>query len=490
MRFPHYNKGKIRMNKQKKTIGIIILLSVIGLMVLANNGFFSQLAISGYESVYKANYGHICCEEGAYEPKFIRWCDDYPLYKCDAYTDECRVIIHPAEDLGLAGKSVNYQICDLNGNSCTTENRISFAGYSETTDQKLLYVPYGKSIKFSPLSFPNGGDWGYIKFEADYRRFYIQGEENGRIFVQNSCILNQDLKQRVLSGGLNELSKSGINRCQNYITDYILVDTKTYSYLGRDVLCQARNLYEIDSISLLDGSSKKIQGERIKSVECCPTEANCDSDTFTFKEDTIKECTYDYECPNAGEPVSITGTSYVTFGCDNGICKQSNPITVECTNNAICVNNYNKPNMVCKEFKCVEDADWLGHCGDNKCENIIGETPTSCPEDCGNYQSKCEWYDLTCKSFLDIVKYLLVLISTLFSFIYSRQFLDKLFKKNNKETKTIKLVIAISLAFLVGYILYTLLSSIYFWVGLGVVFILSFMVRISPQRKLIKMFKR
>ena len=371
-------------------LGVFVVVFLIGILAfLQFSGTANFLSIFGFESVYKANWGHICCEEGAYEPKYIRWADAIPNYKCNSYTDECRIQIEVIDPplFNLRMVVVEYDICNLDGSNCRNYDYIGRDG-----DIKTIYVPYGKEVNFINPAILGWDHRSYYKYSADYRKFYIQGEENGKIFVAKSCILNSALKQRVLAGGLNELSKSGINRCQNYITDYILVDTKTYNYNLREVVCQARDIYEIDKITLLDGSTSKIQGERIKDVDCCPTEANCDED-FKFKAGVEKECTYNYQCPNGGEPVALTGTSYVKYQCVSGICKKSNPFIVECTNNAICVDKFNKPNMVCVNFKCVEDDVWLGHCGDGKCESILGETPTSCPDDCGDWEEKKGWWD-------------------------------------------------------------------------------------------------
>jgi hypothetical protein len=52
----------------------------------------------------------------------------------------------------------------------------------------------------------------------------------------------------------------------------------------------------------------------------------------------------------------------------------------------------NKPNALCKDFKCTTDDSWLGHCGDQVCESILGETPTSCPNDCGNWESPPNYF--------------------------------------------------------------------------------------------------
>jgi len=386
-------KWMIKMKKNNKNllIGLGITLFIIVLIsILQLSGMINFLSIVGYESVYKENYGHICCEEGAYEPPYIKYADDKPTYKCDSYTDECRIMFEKNEPGWNMDLNLKYNI---NGGATQT---ISW----NMLPTKVIYLPSGSEINFLDNSHwsilgTTKDSRGYVKYLADYRIFYIQGEENGKVYTSETCELDYDLKGRVLAGGLNELAKVGANRCQNYIIDYILVETKTYDYQFKEVICQAREIYEIDEIDLLDGSTRKIQGNRIKGVECCPTEANCDEDTFKFKEDVIKECTYDSHCPNAGNPVAVTGTSYVEYECVSGMCKQSSEVDVQCTNNAICVNLYNKPNMVCLNFKCKESEEWSGHCGDGKCESVLGETPTSCPDDCaGNGEGKFKWNTL------------------------------------------------------------------------------------------------
>jgi len=375
-----------RRKSRALVVFLIIILSLVAiggiLAILQFSGKYNFLSvIPGYESVYKAFYGHICCEEGAFEPPYVRYADDRPTYVCDAYTDECRITLIYDDISAVWGLPSTRPTYKVDGVTRTKT-------WGDTSE---IVIPYGSKIEFIESSDLPGKDLrGYYRYSAKHRKFYIQGVENGKVFTSASCILNPDLKKRVLAGGLNELSKTGVNRCQNYITDYILVETKTYDYRGESVICQAREIYNIDVLDLLDGSTRYIQGSRIKSVECCPTEANCDID-FKFKEVVEKECTYDYECPNAGNPVGLTGTSYVKFNCLNGICKQSAPVNVQCTNNAICVALYNKPNMVCKNWRCTEDDVWIGHCGDGKCESIIGETAISCPDDCAEGRI-CKWY--------------------------------------------------------------------------------------------------
>ncbi|KKL74011.1 hypothetical protein LCGC14_2069170, partial [marine sediment metagenome] len=375
------------MQKQDTGIIVVIILAIVGILFVTGNIPGLERFAIGYELVYKADWGHICCKEGAYQPPFTRYIDDYSLYKCDAYTDECVVSMHPAEKLGIAARSFYFQICDINGQNCGDKDYMRWGGYSPPSEVEVRTLQYGQSILFSPTGWPNQKDWEYFVFDAKYRKFYIEGSENDKIYVQATCILNAELRERVLAGGLNELSKFGgePNNCQNYIIGYIETFTQTYDYLGEKVVCQSRDIYEIDTVNFLDGSTDKIQGERIKSVTCCPHEANCDDD-FEWGEVVIKDCPlgYNYECPNAGEPVMETGTTYVKWECVNNMCVKSGPITVECTNDAVCVDKMNNPNAVCINFECESNGEeWVGVCGDGVCESVIGETQTSCPEDCG-----------------------------------------------------------------------------------------------------------
>ena len=363
----------------------VLIFSMSGMILLGLIGgavYFGITTQSVFgETIYKAQWGHICCEEGAYEDPFKKYADDVSTYECNAYTDECRIKFIYGDLPWTKEDKVCYKIND-GSKVCIPWD-----------DSKTIYISYGSKIEFVNAGFYGWQDSRpYYQYEADYRKFYIQGQEEGKVFVHKSCILNSALKERVLAGGLNELSKTGINRCQNYIIGYSKVATKTYSYQGKRVVCQSRNIYEIDTLQMLDGSTNKIQGEWIKIVDCCPHEANCDDD-FKFKEVVIKECDYDYQCPNGGEPVALTGTAYVEYNCVDNNCIKSESITVECTNNAICVDKLNKPNAVCKDFKCEIDDDWLGHCGDGKCESVLGETPTSCPDDCKGGELNCEWWE-------------------------------------------------------------------------------------------------
>lgn len=357
--------------------------------------------LASYDSVYKQNWGHICCvQEDAFD-YYTRYVDDpsgffgSPMFSCDHYTDECYLRFYNNRGIGFGAIGVCYQICDIDGKNCGGEScRIGWDAFqSEGWHHNEITLKYGESIKFS-----NMAGWKWISYEAKWKNFYIKGQENGKIYRQESCSLDSDLKKRVLVDGLNELSRSGANSCQNYMIDFVKVATKTYDYKGREVICQARQVFDIDERSFKDGNVRKVQGDLIDSVECCPHESNCDEDTFRFVQNNKRECTYSSECANGGNPVAVSGTSYINFVCQSGTCEESEEKYAECTNNAICIQKYGK-NSVCdlspNNFgNCIDNSEWIGYCGDGVCESILGETTNNCPNDCGFpvKKSGLAWY--------------------------------------------------------------------------------------------------
>ena len=68
-------------------------------------------------------------------------------------------------------------------------------------------------------------------------------------------------------------------------------------------------------------------GEKIADVECCPSESNCGND-FKFRTSAQKECTYSYECDNAGELFGITQTTAGYYVCESGKCVNAATIGV------------------------------------------------------------------------------------------------------------------------------------------------------------------
>ncbi len=345
--------------------------------------------IGGSDNVYKINWGSACCEQGALEPPFIRYTDDNPVYECNTYTDECRIQLHPDREVSIFGTGgvvgVAYTICNVDGSNCGFKTSLSWGLTKGADDVQTVTIPYGKEIRFSTNSLKKS--WKYIKYEATYKPFFVKGMENGKVFISQSCYLNTELQGKTLTDGVNRLepSPSSPNHCQSYLLDYNLVTTKIYRHNAQDVICQARNIYKIDTENFKDGGSIRVQGDRITDVECCPHEANCDED-FKFVDNRIRDCTRTAECIGGGDPFAVTGTSYSFFTCVNEKCELKNPISVECTNNAVCNQKYNE-NMICENWQCKKPKP-IEKCGDGFCDDLAGETPTSCPEDCNPVEEK------------------------------------------------------------------------------------------------------
>ncbi|MDH3352817.1 MAG: hypothetical protein OEL87_00010 [Nanoarchaeota archaeon] len=376
----------VLLNNKRAVFPLIGVLIIAGLSAMIYSGVMMTGGLDSYSEVYKQNYGTIeCVQENDYDIVIKRYADDVSTSKCDHYTNECYFHIENKKEswsFTLGSASLSYDVCGIDGLS-------GCSSYSYTLQQgqaKDFTIPYGKEVKFKSGGF-GVDDRKYLEYTKKAKSFYIRGQENGRVYRQESCILNSDLKKRVLADGLNELQKTGVNSHQNYMIDFVKVASKTYTYQGQEVICQARELYSVDNEQFKDGSVRKIQGNKVTSVECCPAEANCDKDTFEFVKENMRECSYDFECANGGNPIADSGTSYIKSTCQQGTCINSAPIRVDCTNNAICISKYGE-NSVCDlspaNFgQCKENTKMTGYCGDGVCESMLGETTTSCPNDCG-----------------------------------------------------------------------------------------------------------
>lgn len=107
-------------------------------------------------------------------------------------------------------------------------------------------------------------------------------------------------------------------------------------------------------------------------------------------------CTFSSECSNSGAPIADTGTSYIKFECQNGLCVKSASIMTECTSDAVCVAKYGT-NSVCDLSpinwgNCKENSKSISiisssnnpdeYCGDNICQS--NEDFTTCSQDCSS----------------------------------------------------------------------------------------------------------
>ena len=364
-------------------LAIIVVLSLVGVgaLILTGNINVGSVADAGtlnYDYVYKANYGHLCCLSGPYETLAgPRYADDVQTTSCSEYVDKCDLIIRCAEEVsGAVGYcKVEYNECDLDGSNCIKRS------YSVgNKDTKQLLLPSGKKATFLKNSIIFD-DRKYYTWERKGEVYDLIGEEDGKIFVSNGCELSNSLKGAVLSGVPNTVPK-GYSNCINYVIDFSLKATKIYSYERQSVVCQARAVYGIDTQKFLSGDAVKIMGEKIADVECCPSESNCGSD-FKFRTNAQKECTYSYECNNAGELFGITQTTAGYYVCESGKCVKKTK-SVECTGDQVCQQRYGE-GYVCSVSEatwgeCIE-APTGPYCGDGYCD-VGSESKSSCPKDC------------------------------------------------------------------------------------------------------------
>jgi hypothetical protein len=395
---------------------IVLLILGIAFTFVAPNLDLGSLI--GFETVYKQNWGHIeCVQNFDYDIVYSRLLKDRRTFDCNDYTNECRITIHNEKEkrfqLGVSG---SYQMCDAffgsslfqDRSNCGTPTSYSLGG----ADSKEVTIPVGKSLVFKTGFFVVGEDYTRITKQA--KSFYIRGVENGKVFVQESCVLNSELKRKTPSDGLNELTKTGTNSRQNYLIDFISVASKTYEYQNEEVICQARDLYGITNQAFKDGKIKKIQGERITGVECCPHEANCNVDTFQFVDNNVRECTFSSECPNGGQPIAVDPTHYKQFSCSaEGQCIEGSPVSVECTTSSECTRKFGQ-GSVCdlstnNYGKCVSNTK-PNYCGDNTCNLLDGENGQTCPADCVSQNETAPWW-LTLPWYVYVFGALLILIS-------------------------------------------------------------------------------
>ena len=337
-------------------------------------------SLAGYDVVYKQNFGNVCCEkENVWDGAEHKTLNNKDTFYCDDYTDECKIQITNIDSGSWTIDNLGwYSICTPGYNCASNQYyQVSVGQSKDFTIQKGQYVVFktGATVQGEQDT----------KISKYVKRFYIKGVENGDVFTQESCVLNSQLRKLTGTAGLNELAKTGSNRCQSYMIDFVSVATKTYTYNNQEVICQARQLYDIEEQKFKDGQTRKLQGNRLASVECCPSEANCNAGSFTFDINVIKDCSYDSECPNAGNPIAVASDKYLTYDCISGECKASQQQTVECTTSAHCVLTRGA-GYVCDfapaTWGTCKRATGSGYCGDGVCESVNSENIDTCPADC------------------------------------------------------------------------------------------------------------
>ncbi len=339
--------------------------------VLIISGIFLSISFLVYagvsqsiigEQIWRVDYGRLECVEDSVEISESLWVDQNRAYTCgQSYTvDECRIDLVCGDTSFLFPKCIGgYKIND------GAWNRYSISGDNRAT---LTILKEGETIEFAQnnvfgqggtLIAPQNKDLSEIQYIQNPYRLYTY--EFGGKFLTNSdnCRLSDQRsldRTNIKYGEWDELNK-GENR--NYFSSWILTSgLKTYNYQNKQVLCGGNSLYELKTERLADGSTRKIQSNFIKNVECCPhVDNNCDSQTFTFiklDETEERECTFDFQCSNGGQPY-IKLNSAVEESCVSGNCIERT-LNVECVNDNDCISLYGT------SYKCDLRSTNFGKC--------------------------------------------------------------------------------------------------------------------------------
>ncbi len=380
------------MNKTKAWfMGIIIVGALI--FILASGTLETVNKFTGEDIVYTVDSGRYECSENSIETTITRWADQNYKFTCGdkELVDNCRVYLScsgtPWYKSGCGGYGILGTLVDLSYNSLSE-------GQSN-----VLYTTLkpGESITLTD-DIRNAE---YLKIDYEYNPYQLWTIEKGKKVSTNSndCSLanqNRLTKKNIPYGEWDSLKKGEIrNYFLNWERSYGL---KIYEYQGKDILCSTQTLYELTTEKLADGTTRNIQGNPIKYVECCPhQDDNCGDDFNFLPKEQERECNYDYQCANSGDPEFISSSKAKKETCSNeGICVEE-VFDVKCNSNAICIEKYGD-NFICSESfntfgECIEGKINQQYCGDGTCG--IGETYSNCPSDCEKQPSpklKCSWY--------------------------------------------------------------------------------------------------
>jgi hypothetical protein len=373
-------------NKKGAIPYIVVLITVVaGLFtIMSFFGIGWDIASITGEGIYVTESGRLECLEDQSPEQIIKWGDQGYTFECggDYLIDGCTAKL---ECSGTPWYAPNCRIpYTLNG-----QNSEVFVREGE---RDTFYLNAGDNIKFySSATYTNEK---YLKITYEFNPYRLYTFEAGKKEISSSsdcCLANQNAlqKNQFKYGDWVCLEKSGSNQYKNYFLYWNLVyGAKIYPYQGNEVICLDNTLYELEREKLADGSTKNIQGNAIKNVECCPHQSSqCSSSTFEFlqaDEGEDRTCAYDYQCENSGDPWTISRTKALYEDCVGGVCVEKT-LAIECDSDAQCRSLYGD------NYGCDLSYDNFGkciligqieqpRCGDLICQT--GETKDNCPSDC------------------------------------------------------------------------------------------------------------
>lgn len=407
-----YISTKVKFRQDKSKIIVLMAFLIPGLILLLSAGILQEQISSNV--FVNPDWARLeCSPTDAYEGMSYNTLNNQLIYKCNANTEECRVMIeHTTQGTFVSNLRTNYRTCNLDGTGCTSWESLALDDGTKLS----YYIPLkvGKQLQFIEDGIDEIG-YKYGKVTVEWKDWKIYRFVGGAKFevVSDSCKLPISSFSKIpdgenpASGVLSRTGGEG-DKWINYVNAWNYgpaTNVFTHPQYG-EVYCNAAQIFDIVELKMEDGSLKKLdpsysetredgvrisgQGKKLANVECCPNEPNCGNDfKFIPVEDVSdKECFTDSQCLNAGGPVPISGNEYVLYQCIDSQCVKSEPIEVECTNSAQCPSGQICDLSTTNYGKCTEPKGGE-YCGDDICQN--SENAETCPSDCG--ESQCEWWE-------------------------------------------------------------------------------------------------
>lgn len=413
-----YGFGYLMQNPTQGRIAVFMMLFLFGIGLIGFHYLSDefQFSIVGSSTFVKPSWARLeCAPTDSYSKNYYRWIDQQTVFKCDSFTEECRVTVeHTGTSFWDNCYTGKYKECNLDGtSSCSGWRSIvtKSDGLCKGDKKQLPMLPSGKSYVFQSGTWTFGE--GHAKVKLEWKPWKLYRFVGGAKWIVNSynCDVTSSAKAKIRQEDyVYKLYRQGGEGTKwiNYVDDWNYgppTNVFTHSSHG-EVYCTAGQIFDIVELRLADGKLKKVDpaysktlpsgdrlsglGNRLGYVECCPNEPNCE-DNFEYAPDPDPdpddECYSDLECFNAGGPVPIDSTHYVRYSCRDGQCKASSPIAVECTTSAHCPSGEICDLSTTNYGKCITQSA-SEYCGDNICQ--ITESEETCPADCETEKVSCQ----------------------------------------------------------------------------------------------------
>lgn len=385
---------------KNKAIGISLLLGVLLL-----GGLIFYFAVENAQNVpfteptiWTVEYGRLECLEDTREVYDSTFVDDKETLTCgkNFLVDDCRI----------QARCGDTTFVSPNCGGAYKVNDGSWITYklSEYENRILTTVQAGDEIEFATGAFSNIAGFGWptnadeTQIRAIYNPYKLYTFESGAKILSNSnnCRLADQTeltRKDIEYGQWDELQK---NTWRNYFYGWQeTMGLAVYNYNSQQAICSLSSLYALESEKLADGTTRLIQGDAIKNVDCCPhQDDNCDSNFEWIPEPQEKECSYDYQCNNAGMASGINDETASQESCINNKCVPET-FNIECNSDQKCISLYGN-GYFCDLRQVNFGNCYKGTggqtCGDGECQT--GETFDSCPADCEDYGLTCKWYQV------------------------------------------------------------------------------------------------